>query len=147
MRFASLFRSRNNTSRWWYARVGAYLAFLLLTAYALNSLRGRLPQALGLTPIRVTVLSVERIGAVSGVGNSTVSVTVRIVGRKDPPVRVTMQQFQMKSKGGTSFRPYASSFPFDSSGALSVARAETLDGVFLFNIPTRETPGELWWNP
>jgi hypothetical protein len=144
-----MFHSRSKTPVQWYVRIGLYLALLLVTAYALQKLRGKIPQAFGMTPIRVRALSVERIPGSMPADPTKVAicVTVRIIGHKDPPVLVYLRQFQLKAASGNAFRPYASSLPFDSLASLHVARAETLDGVFLFNIPAEEQPQQLWWNP
>ncbi len=133
----------------WYIRIALYATILLGTAFGLNRLRGRIPQAFGLTPIRVEVLSLERFRNQDPRGGkeNTFGVVARILGRKSPSASVSLRQFVLKTESGNLIRPYASSLQFDNLGNLAIAHADTLTGVFLFAVPPTEKPSEFWWNP
>lgn len=133
----------------WYVRIALYATILLGTAFGLNRLRGRIPQAFGLTPIRVEVLSLERFRDrdLRGGKENTFGVVARITGRKSPFASVSLRQFVLKTESGQLVRPYASSLQFDHLGNLAIAHADTFTGVFLFSVPSNEKPSEFWWNP
>ena len=134
----------------WYVRIGVYLGVLVLVAYLVNGMRGRIPQAFGLTPIRVKVLSVRMVPVGSdraGSGLTDVSVAVRIVGQDSLYEDVCLGQFFLIAAEGTRYRPYASSFLFGVDGALTIARNDTLTGELLFALPANEQAKELWWEP
>jgi len=135
----------------WYVRVVVYLAILLLVAYVVNSMRGRIPMAFGLTPIRLTALSVEVMpSAPSQPADSSRTdavVNVRIVGDRPLAKGVTLAQFHLVTKRSATFRPYASTLPFDSLGRLRIGVGDTLVGALLFALPRGEKPDQLWWRP
>jgi len=134
----------------WYIRIGLYLAILLIMAYVVNSLRGRIPMAFGLTPIQVKALSVSRMPygrSDSSSAMADVSVAVRIVGNDSVPGGIALGQFRLITKTQRRYEPYASTFLLDSTGRLRVARGDTLYGALIFTVPKDETPGELWWQP
>lgn len=135
----------------WYLRIGLYLAVLIAMAIILDSLRGRIPMAFGLTPIQVKALSVERVpyggGDSAGVGMTDVSVSIRIVGNDPLPDGVALSQFRLVAKGNSSYEPYASTFLFDSTGKLRIAPGDTLFGALVFALPSDERPAKLWWRP
>ena len=132
----------------WYIRLVLYIAVLIAVVVAMNSLRGQIPQAFGLTPVRVDVLAVHEVPVVDPRSpERDYSVTVRIVGRKTPPAPLTLDQFELQTGRKTTYRPYASEIVFADAGTLRVAEADTIVGVMVFTILAGEEPRELWWRP
>ena len=134
----------------WYLRIVIYAVALVAVVLVMNALRGQIPQAFGLTPIRVDALSVARISPDSLDASSSrqidYAVTVRIVGRDSVTTPVRLDQFRVDTDAGR-FQPYASDVLFDSTGILHVARGDTIVGVLVFSLPERAEPKQLWWNP
>jgi len=139
--------SRRSAS--WWIRLTLYLAFLLATAYAVTSLRGRIPMAFGLTPIRVyaTSVSVTQLPTNGEAPLADVGVAVRIIGSRPVPDGVRLNQFELRTDDGTPHRPYASSFVFGPDGTMDIAPGDTLTGVLMFTLPFEADPKELWWQP
>ena len=135
--------------RSWYIRLTAYLIGLLVVAYLVSNLRGRIPQAFGLTPIRVHALSVRATPVNDGTGAAMtdVSVGVRVVGWDSVYSGLALSQFRLRTDEGTNHQPYASDLLFDSTGTLTIHRGDTLTGELLFLIPSDESPKQLWWEP
>jgi len=133
----------------WYLRIGLYLVLLLVAAYVANRMRGRIPMAFGLTPIRVEALSVARVpyDASDARSQGDVSVTVRIVGRDTVRGGISLAQFRLITKRSRRYEPYASTLLFDSDGRLHIAPGDTAIGVLLFSLPGDEEPDQLWWEP
>jgi len=134
----------------WYLRLIIYGVVLVAVVLIMNTLRGQIPQAFGLTPIRVDALSVARISPDSLDTSSRrevdYAVTVRIVGRDSVMTPVQLDQFRVDTDAGR-FQPYASDLLFDSTGILSVVEGDTIIGVLVFSLPDRAEPKQLWWNP
>ena len=135
----------------WYIRIALYGAVLVGVLLAIHGMRARIPQAFGLTPITVKALSVTYLSPDLSVRDSAtttrdISVAVRIVGRDSLGADVRLSQFTLVA-GSERPRPFASDLLFGESGALHVARGDTILGVLLFTVPADATPDELWWNP
>ena len=130
----------------WYVRIILYLGLLGLIVYLMNITRGNIPQAFGLTPISVNVLSLQSAPA----GDSEmadVAVRVRIVGQDSIYRNVRLRQFRVETRSGDVYRPYASDLLFDETGALTLSRGDTLTATLLFLIPASDLAEELWWEP
>ena len=138
---------RGARSKWvWYARVGLYIGVLGIIVYLMHITRGKIPQAFGLTPISVQVLSVDSTPA-GDAGQADVAVAVRIVGQDSIYRDVRLRQFRVETESGDVYRPYASDLLFDETGKLTIAKGDTLRGTLLFLIRETDTPLELWWEP
>ena len=133
----------------WYVRLVIYLIVLLAVAYIISASRGRIPQAFGLTPIRVHAESVRTVPVRDErqVAMNDVSVQVRVVGWDSVFTDLRLNQFRLRTSGSENHQPYASTFLFDSTGTITICRNDTLRGTLMFLVPEGETPEELWWEP
>ena len=136
------------SKRSWYIRIALYAAFLGLVFYLVNGMRGYIPQAFGLTPIRVKVLSLSELPFTDSTRPMRdYGVSIRITAQDSIYRNLRMNQFRLLTKDGHDYRPVGSTLVFGLDGTLTIARTDTLRGVLIFSLPVSEKPEEFWWEP
>jgi hypothetical protein len=133
----------------WYVRLILYIVVLVAVLLSMRMMRGRIPQAFGLTPIRVEAISVSKISNdvnMSLDGETDYSVSVRIVGSDTVVTPILLGQFLLETAEG-QYTAFASDLIFARGGTLDVAPGDTLFGALIYSIPNDENPEELWWRP